>query len=293
MALRRASIVTLGSVAFALAACSGEASPIDASVDAPVSDRGVVTDSGIDTALDAVESDTSDAIALDASDDVQTRSDGSDTLRDASTDRGDVPAVTIAFQNGVEPTSSYLGTTDTYLAESAATTNYATSTTLWADGDVPAGMQNTKVTLVRWDVRAVPTGSTVASASITIALSGATNDATSDRYSIYAMLRDWSETEANWNVATGGDYWAMAGAAELGRDHGVREIGGIAPLAAGSATIRLNADGVALVQQWVDDPSSNYGVQINSWIADNGLGLASSESTTASLRPKLTIVYMP
>lgn len=280
--------LVLGSIALSLAACSGDVVNSDASrVDAPVTDRGNVDSSAVDVALDAFDAD------LDAVDDTATTDDVMDALTDASADHGDAAPITVAFQNGAEPTSSYSGATDTYLAEAAAGTNYATSATLWSDGDVPAGMRNTKVTLIRWDVGAIPSGSVVRSASITVALSGATNDESTDRYAIYSMLRSWSETEANWSVAATGDYWAMAGAAELGRDHGVREIGGIAPLASGAQTVRLNADGVALVQQWVDDPASNFGVQINSWIADNGLGLASSEATTASTRPKLTVVYVP
>jgi len=55
--------------------------------------------------------------------------------------------------------------------------------------------------------------------------------------------------------------------------------------------VALNVDGVAAVQGWVDSPGTNHGIIIADSTASNGGDMRSSEYGTASLRPKLTIVY--
>jgi len=56
-------------------------------------------------------------------------------------------------------------------------------------------------------------------------------------------------------------------------------------------TITLNAAGIALVQSWVDSPSTNNGIIIDNPTVTDGLAFASREASTASNRPKLTVTY--
>jgi len=60
----------------------------------------------------------------------------------------------------------------------------------------------------------------------------------------------------------------------------------------GSRTITLNSAGIAQVQSWVNG-GTNAGVIIGSTSNTNAIYFASSEHTTLSYRPKLTITYAP
>jgi hypothetical protein len=57
-------------------------------------------------------------------------------------------------------------------------------------------------------------------------------------------------------------------------------------------SITLNKQGVALVQQWIDDPSSNRGFLLFPETED-GVKFLSSEADSSHLRPKLTVIYSP
>ena len=114
--------------------------------------------------------------------------------------------VTISFQNGVAPSASYAGTSDTSLKQVAPTTNYANETTLYADGDDGSGVDLSA--LIEWSLSGIPAGSVVQSASLTVRIT----NATSNTYNIYGMVRPWSESQATWQNATSSTPWATAGA---------------------------------------------------------------------------------
>src|SRR5207249_402000 len=63
---------------------------------------------------------------------------------------------TLSYQNGVLPTSSYAGTRDTVIDQTAPTSNYGTATTLRADGDDGTGKD--VYALLRWTSLTIPTG---------------------------------------------------------------------------------------------------------------------------------------
>ena len=55
----------------------------------------------------------------------------------------------------------------------------------------------------------------------------------------------------------------------------------------------LNAAGLAVVQSWIDDPAANRGIIVKDYFASDGVTVRSSEASTATQRPKLTIAYRP
>src|SRR5204862_6521506 len=61
----------------------------------------------------------------------------------------------------------------------------------------------------------------------------------------------------------------------------------------GFLTINLNSAGIAMVQKWINTPSTNHGVTIQNYVTttSNAVGFDSSESTTVVNRPKFTITY--
>jgi predicted phosphodiesterase len=191
--------------------------------------------------------------------------------------------VTVSFQDGVAPSASYAGTSDTSLKQAAPTTNYASQTTLYCDGDDGSGVDLT--TLIQWGLTGIPAGSLVQSASITLRIS----NGTANTYDVYGMLRPWSESQASWQNATTSTTWASAGAlAATDRGAVVGTITG----SSGSKTVTLNSAGISLVQSWVDG-GTNAGISIASASNTDSLLFRASEYGTASQRPKLTITYLP
>ena len=55
--------------------------------------------------------------------------------------------------------------------------------------------------------------------------------------------------------------------------------------------INLNGAGLAAVQDWINNPSHNYGIIIKDYNVSRAVGVSTSEAKTASQRPKLTINY--
>ena len=184
------------------------------------------------------------------------------------------------------PTSSYAGTRDTAIDQTAPTSNYGTATTLRVDGDDGTGKD--VYALLRWGSLTIPTGSTVKSVTLTL---NVTNP-TSGTYELYALRRNWVEAEATWNQYAAGQNWQVPGAKGTS-DRGSTVLGTVAASSIGQYTITLNAAGIALVQSWVDDPSKNQGLIIDDLTVTDGLAFDSSEALTLSTRPKLTITYAP
>ena len=193
---------------------------------------------------------------------------------------GPTTTTTVSFQDGVLPTSAYAGTRDTYLDRSAPSMNYGNSTTVWVDGD------DGKSALLRWKSFTLPAGSTVTSATITLTVT----DSTSGTYNLYALKRDWWQDYASWTSYGPGYSWEVPDAQGTS-DREATVVGTVTAPSTGQVTITLNAAGIALVQSWVDSPSTNNGIIIDNPTVTDGLAFASREASTASNRPKLTVTY--
>ena len=143
-------------------------------------------------------------------------------------------------------------------------------------------------TLIRWDLSSVPAIAEVESVTLEIDVT----NPTSDTYEIYALKRDWSEGQVSWESATNQGQWELAGAQGV-TDISSTVLGTLTSSSTGRAAIELNAVGVATVQSWIQDPSSNFGFVIQDYEnASNGIDFSSSESTTMANRPKLSMTYL-
>ncbi|MEX2137781.1 MAG: DNRLRE domain-containing protein [Pirellulales bacterium] len=189
--------------------------------------------------------------------------------------------ITQTFQNGV---SSYDGNTDTRIRDFEPNTNLGSLSTMLVDATPPSGA------LIRWDISAVPPGSAILGVMMTFTVS---DEESSDAFEVYEVRRPWVENEATWNVASAGVPWGQPGALD-GTDRGSTVLGLVTGPKSGITTdSELNAAGRAVVQGWVDNPSSNYGFIIQNYTtAGDSLGLRSSEYKTAN-RPVLSISYIP
>ncbi|MEX2092482.1 MAG: DNRLRE domain-containing protein, partial [Pirellulales bacterium] len=190
--------------------------------------------------------------------------------------------VTISFQDGLFPTISYQGTRDTKLNTNSKNTNYGNAATLDFDGKPDIS------DLLYWDVAAIPAGSVIESATIQLNVTNTSSQA----YELYVMQRAWDELTATWNQASSGNSWATAGA--LGAaDRGTTAVGTITASSLGLHQIVLNTSGIAAVQTWIDNSSSNRGLIIQDYSNSSGVDISSSEASAAALRPKLVVTYRP
>ena len=191
----------------------------------------------------------------------------------------------VALQQGVAPVADYGGTADTWISENPANVddNFGDDVELEIDGEDPLETLG----LIRWDVSEIPAGSTIDTVTITVNVNNSSNG---QEYEIYAAARDWTEDQATWNLASAGAPWQTPGARGQ-QDRGVEVLGTLAPGATGTFTYGLNAAGVAAVQQWIDNPSLNYGLIISDESNSNGFEFDSSDNETIANRPRLTISY--
>ena len=187
-----------------------------------------------------------------------------------------------SFQDGLTPTSAYAGTRDTMIDEDSPSSTHGGDTSLSVDG---GGEE--KTVLVSWDLAGqLPAGAVIQSATITLMIS----DKSDDAFTLHEARRPWSESQATWQRAASGDDWQSNGA-DGAEDRGAAPLGVVLADATGARVIPLNAAGIALVQQWVNDPASNHGFVLAGHPADNRLELRSSEYATKTSRPKLSLTW--
>ena len=193
---------------------------------------------------------------------------------------------TMLFQNGVSPDATYSDYTDTYLSQQNPTTNYNSDTFIAVDGDDPGGSTNDLSALMRWDISSLPSGAVATSASITVRVTNQSGNT----YNLYEALKSWNEATATWNTTDGSTTW-QSGGAQGALDRNSTSLGGISAGSTGDNTTTLNTDGVALINQWIDTPASNFGFVLADATATNGLDFRSSAHSTANTRPILSITY--
>jgi hypothetical protein len=185
--------------------------------------------------------------------------------------------VTQSFQDS----AAYTGTQDAKIIRTYPTlADLGGSTILRSDG------RTDQAALIKWDLSSIAAGNTIQSASLSLMVT----DPSRDTYEIYALKRPWKEGAVTWQGNGLGSNWQVAGASgSLDRES--TSLGTLTVSNTGVATINLNAAGIAKVQSWINDPSSNYGFIIQDYGNSDGLSFTSSEIGTLAYRPKLTVTY--
>jgi hypothetical protein len=205
----------------------------------------------------------------------------------AGTDTCDAAPIIVTFQDGV---AGYSGTQDALLMGSEPALTHGTLADICpgtASGpcdnfewDLEDPAPNVNYGLVRFDdivgggAGQVPAGATVVSASLTIV---AYDPSVAPPADLHPVLVDWDEATVTTDNF-GGDAGVQVD--EYGPD--------IAdgPIDNGAAVI----DVTSAVQDWVDNPASNFGLIFVPQSA-NGVVVRSSEYATVSERPLLTVEY--
>jgi hypothetical protein len=196
-----------------------------------------------------------------------------------------VAQTTVTFRNGQSPTGCYSGTRDVSISSTTDTIGVPDANYNSVD-DLVDGYSNHQAVLMKWDVSALPPGTAIVSASIVVNVINASTEV----YPIYACLRPWVDSQATWFMASASVPWGVPGAQQAGTDLGQSVLGTLTG-ALGAQASTLNDAGIALVQQWVDDPANNHGVTVQNYLAEDGLTWSDNETGMQAKRPQLHVVY--
>ena len=187
-----------------------------------------------------------------------------------------VQAIQLSFQDGASPYPSYAGTSDATISSSSPNRKFGGFNTCTSRSG--SGGQSC---LLRWDVSAIPTGSYVEDASITLWA----GKVSSGIHGIFQLKRDWTESQVTWINADAVTPWGTPGA--LSPEDRGPQVGAWSE-GLGFHTVPIAA---ALVQLWVNG-EPNHGVIVSA----NGPGnlvVASSENGAVLNRPRLNVTYLP
>ncbi|HLF91907.1 MAG TPA: DNRLRE domain-containing protein [Planctomycetota bacterium] len=140
-----------------------------------------------------------------------------------------------------------------------------------------------------WNLSEVPPESRVESA--TLVLGDATTLALGTDLRLYEVRRPWVESQVTWKESARNVPWEHPGARGP-HDRGGHPVGTLSAGYGHRAMARLNAEGVALVQRWIDSPGQNHGLLlVAEAVSDRIAGFASRESPDPATRPALTLTW--
>ena len=171
-------------------------------------------------------------------------------------------------------------TTDTFLQSDFPTTANGNALQLIVDASpAPA------VTLMRFDVSAIPRGSIVEAAELEVVIPDPFRPYAGEIAIAEALTVAWSEASATWNQASSGAGWPSPGAG--GAAIGATVADDFAPQVDMAYVIPLTT---SVVQAWVDSPSTNFGLRWKSTGGGNNLQFHSSEGSDGD-RPMLRVRF--
>jgi hypothetical protein len=186
----------------------------------------------------------------------------------------------LTFQNGLKASDKpnekpYTGTTDATIEKETPTANAGSGEYLSAKGG-----KKPRHGLVRWDLSSVPADTTIKGACLAVFV----EDPSSESYSGYELLREWSEGQVTWTHASTATPWEEPGARGA-KDSGA-DVVHIPRRAPGLQTVPLPT---SLVQKWIKEKATNHGIVFANDKSYNGVTFWSANSATASQRPTLLI----
>ncbi|MDA1029640.1 MAG: DNRLRE domain-containing protein [Bacteroidetes bacterium] len=207
---------------------------------------------------------------------------GAITNPGATTSLGSInPLVTVSFQDGVEPSPQYDGTRDTKILSTNPTTAYGLDPVLEMDAEPDYAV------LISWDLSSLPKTSRLVEAALIFEVT----DKTNLDYEFYAVNRWWDEDVTSWVRANGNQNWQLAGA-KGPLDHSNNVLGTVTAATTGSFRYELRANAIAQIQDWIDNPGTNYGFIFQDFDSgDDGLDFASREAINPGQRPRLELIY--
>jgi hypothetical protein len=143
--------------------------------------------------------------------------------------------------------------------------------------------------LVGFDVSALPPETVIAGVTLHVS----SPDVLAGDLEVYEVLEAWQEGTktggsgtSNWFYRDSGTLWSNAGAEPPGSRASIA-IARATPAPAGAISLAFDAQGVALVQRWIDAPATNLGIALH--VKAGAWSFASREALAAASRPLLEI----
>jgi hypothetical protein len=176
-----------------------------------------------------------------------------------------LPACYSGTPNGILPSD------DTYINGSALLSNYGNDNKFEVRPDNGADRRG----LLKFDLSSIPANATVTGA--TLYLYEKDNKTGQTTY-IYRVTSNWNENSATWLswLLLGGDF-----------DNSISYFTYLPE----QNNCMLTIDITDLVRKWVDGTYNNYGLMLYSTGPNHIISYSSKESSTASERPKLNVIY--
>lgn len=165
---------------------------------------------------------------------------------------------------------------DAQILSGNPTANYGTSLGAYFNGT------NYWYSLIKFTMPETPAGTGVGSAIITFNQTSAVDAGT---VIVEPVTAAWEEMQATWNSRLTGTPWSTPGG-DVDSSAGIT-----APITGATGSQTIDVSGIA--QGWASGLYTNYGLRIRPGTIAQSHVWSSSEDATASLRPKITIVYMP
>jgi hypothetical protein len=196
----------------------------------------------------------------------------------------------------IQPSSA-----DTYIRDTATTTNFGTAIAM-VSGDGSGSLDQKNRFLVKFDYSSVPASAAVTNANVELYEFDAADGAGLGSWTmeVRRCLRNWVETQATWNIYSTGNNWTTAGAGSDGNDRSASNSATSTRDGAADAAF-VTLTGATLiddVQKYVNGTYSNYGWLVQSPSAESaGTPTAYTNYRTAnyatdtSQRPKSTVDY--
>jgi hypothetical protein len=193
------------------------------------------------------------------------------------------------FLQGVSPVPGYDGCKDTYIDVDDKNAGHDMM-------GLKIRTQAAKKTLIQFDLlinqpEGIPQGSTVTSAVLEMKTAYQNHPLDIDVYA-YKLLKEWDEQEANWYYCRPGTIWTSPGAsAATDRSDTPTDP---TPTRLSVVDEWYQWDVTSAVQDWVSEPSSNYGLLLVGVRVIQTVEYSCYESEQGHdyLRPKLTVTYL-
>jgi len=183
---------------------------------------------------------------------------------------------------------NYVGNEDTYIDSNNAARNFAHTPWMYLKT-----VDNTSI-LSRFDLTGLPAGAEITAAKLRFYVGATAPINAPITAKLFGLLRSWNEDAATWMQAQAGSNWTMPGANGAGDRTGLpdAEVDCYAPPLSPARMIEF--DVTTLAQQWLADPSTNFGVTVKAYLC-HGTALYyiySADSRTTERRPELYLEYM-
>jgi hypothetical protein len=192
---------------------------------------------------------------------------------------------TAIFMYGEYPSNAYTAAaTAPIVSNTYANDNYITSTTGWIGYDTVNAR-----TLISFDVSSiVPAGVTINSAKLMIYVYSATTTAPMT-VGAYSVLKNWTGTGATWmDYNASPSTWTTPGG-----DYNATPVGTVVVPSTGTNVYYTISLPTSLVQNWLVNPSQNYGLILKSTVETAGVGVLDINTNAAGegTRPELIVNY--